>query len=278
MLNSTFQHLNGIGPVKEARWWAAGVRTWEDLARQPRITAHTAAGPAESSSRLEAGDAGYFADALPSPERWRVYPDFAPGAVFLDIETTGLSPAGSHVTVAGVLTSAGYHAYVRGDDLDELPGALEGCKLVVTFNGAAFDLPFLRSEFGAGLLAGAAHVDLRHVMRRAGYSGGLKRIERMTGTGRPSVLANLGGADAVTLWRMAEDGEPGALPTLVRYNAEDVASLPRLAALAVRKLAAGTPLEAAPAPSFPEYDCSSLKFDRSLVDYLAQRRAYRLAE
>lgn len=277
MLRNTFQHLTGIGPVTEARWWAAGVVTWDDLVRQPRISRHTESGLAESASRFEAGDIPYFADALPSAERWRVYPDFAPGAAFLDIETTGLSPEGALVTVAGVLTASGYRAYVRGDGLDGLPDALEGCKLVITFNGAAFDLPFLRSEFGAELLAGAAHVDLRHVMRRAGYSGGLKRIERVTGTGRPSALANLGGADAVTLWQMAEEGEPGALATLIRYNAEDVASLPRLAALAVRKLAAGTPFEAAPAPQFPEYNCDALEFDRSLVDYLTQRQAYRLA-
>jgi uncharacterized protein YprB with RNaseH-like and TPR domain len=158
--------------------------------------------------------------------------------------------------------------------MDSLAETLARYKLIITFNGAAFDLPFLAAEFGAGIVSGAAHLDLRHVLRRLGYTGGLKRIERMTSTGRSSVLANLGGADAVTLWRMSQDGEPGALPTLVRYNAEDVASLPRLAALAVKRLSEPTPASSADAPQFPPYDCSRLPFDRSLVDYLGQRKAY----
>ena len=65
------------------------------------------------------------------------------------------------------------------------------------------------------------------------------------------------------------------MPTLIRYNAEDVASLPRLAEHAVRTLAAGTPLARLAAPSFPEYDTSALPYDASLVEYLQQRKAYR---
>lgn len=249
--------------------------TWGQLASQAKLKSAVAAGIEQSVERLESRDARYFSDALPSLERWRVYPDFAQDTGFLDIETTGLSAGDSVITVVGLLTKDGYTAYVRGDNLDGLPEALARVKLIATFNGASFDLPFIAAEFGREVFAHAAHVDMRHVMRRAGYSGGLKQIEWKTGLGRASVLANLGGSDAVNLWRLADEGEPGALETLVRYNAEDVASLPRLSALAVSKLAEGTPMAGAPAPAFPSYDCSALPFDRSLVEYLGERRGYR---
>ena len=229
--------------------------------------------------RLRASDAPFFQCALPSSERWRLYADFLPAAAFLDIETTGLSAEYSVTTMVGVLDRDGFTAYVRGDNLDELPEALRRYRLIVTFNGASFDLPFLRAEFaGSGrgdLFDHAAHLDLMYTMRRVGLSGGLKAIERQTGLGRPGPLADLDGADAVHLWRMGQEGEPDAVPTLIRYNAEDVASLPRLAEHAVRTLAADTPLARPATPSFPEYDTSALPYDASLVEYLQQRKAYR---
>lgn len=178
--------------------------------------------------------------------------------------------------MVGILDGEGFTAYVRGDNLDELPDALRRYRLFVTFNGASFDLPFLESEFAATqerrgqgrLFANAGHLDLMHTLRRMGLRGGLKRIEQATGVGRPSELSGLDGYDAVRLWRLANEGEPGALDTLVRYNAEDVVSLPRLAALAVSDLAHGTPLAESVPPAFPAFDTGTLPFDRDLVRYL----------
>ncbi len=166
---------------------------------------------------------------------------------------------------------------MRGDNLDDLPEALLKYDLVVTFNGSSFDLPFLRREFQASerygaedLFARAVHIDLRYPLRQAGYSGGLKRIEKRTGLGRPSALSKLGGRDAVTLWNMAGEGEPGAIETLIRYNAEDVASLPELARLAYDMLSSRLPISVPPAPRFPEYDTEPLPYDSSLVEYLTR--------
>jgi len=231
--------------------------------------------------RLEACDAPYFDAALPSSDRWRLYPDFLEHAAFLDIETTGLSSAYNVTTLVGVLDRDGFTAYLRGDNLDELPHALKRYRLIVTFNGARFDLPFLRAEFARSgqenLFDHVAHLDLMYALRRAGFRGGLKAIERAAGVGRPGQLADLDGFDAVRLWHMGQEGEPDAVPTLIRYNAEDVVSLPRLAERAIRDLAAGTPLADTAVSSFPEYDTSALPYDRSLVRYLQERKAYRLA-
>jgi len=283
LLQQTFIHLEGVGPHTERSLWSAGVQTWADMlgARCPDSALRFRPQIERSVRRLSALDAPFFQAALPSSERWRLYADFLRSAAFLDIETTGLSHEYNVTTMVGVLDRDGFTAYVRGENLDDLPAALLRYRLVVTFNGARFDLPFLRAEFGAsgqaGLFDHAAHLDLMYVLRRIGLRGGLKAIERQAGVGRPGALADLDGFDAVHLWRMEQEGEPDAMRTLIRYNAEDVASLPRLAERAVRALAEGTPLAGTTIEPFPEYDTSALPYDASLVETLRERKAYRLS-
>jgi hypothetical protein len=115
-------------------------------------------------------------------------------------------------------------------------------------------------------------MDLMHVLRRLGLRGGLKRIEQALGVARPSDLSSLDGRDAVALWSLSQEGEPDALATLIRYNAEDVLVLPRLAAIAVRDHSRGTPMAAHQFQPFPEPDISGLPFDSSLVYHLASLR------
>lgn len=283
MLQRTFQHLKGAGPITEAELWRMGVKDWQallDAGQRNAALARWHGGIRQSQRRLETRDAAFFQSTLPPSERWRLYSDFAHETAFLDIETTGLSREHAFVTLAGLLDVHGFKAYIRGDNLDELPEALGRYRLIVTFNGAAFDLPFLESEFSStlpcsrrqGLFAHAAHLDLMHVLRRVGLRGGLKKIERATGLGRGSDLSQLDGYDAVRLWRLADEGEPLALETLVRYNAEDVASLPRLANFAVNELSYGTPLAGSLPPTVPEIDAESLPYDPGLVSFLSRRR------
>ncbi len=279
MLEHTFVHIEGIGPKTEAELWSRGFRSWRDVNNGPVAGANgvdLVAGIIESRRRLALSDAAFFRDCLPTAERWRMYPDFLRETAFLDIETTGLSPGESIVTLVGVLDQAGYTAYVRGDNLDELPARIPRYRQFVTFNGAAFDLPFLEREFAGdssrSLFAHAGHLDLRYPLARLGLSGGLKKIERSTGVGRPSSLGALEGSDAVSLWRMANEGEPDALQTLIRYNAEDVASLPLLARIAVAQLAAALPIDARPVTEFPRFDTDSLPYDPTLVEYLTRGR------
>lgn len=286
MLEASFIHFPGIGPIGEARLWQRGFLSWDDVRMRGQTDRVAARGRVDAEeSRLQLGrrNAAYFHEALPPSQRWRIYDDFASEAAFLDIETTGLAPGEGIVTVVGVLDATGFTAYVRGDNLDEFPDAANRYRLIVTFNGAAFDVPFLRAEFGrtgrgngVPLFANAAHIDLRYPLRRIGYSGGLKAIEKVLAAGRPQDLSLLNGFDAVRLWRLYCDGEPNALATLVRYNAEDVASLPKLAAHAVETLARGTPLaDRRPVAAtygsiagFPDLDRSRLPFDQGLVEYL----------
>jgi hypothetical protein len=274
LLRSTFQLIDGIGPERESDLWSEGVTTWDQLSSaQPQYS--EALQTAEQ--RLDAGNARYFQDILRSRECWRLYADFQKTTAFLDIETTGLSPDDSYVTMVGIIDYTGFTAFVRGENLDELPEALEKYSLFVSYNGASFDMPFLDKEFGRvaidkhdSLFAHSAHLDLRYPLRRLGFKGGLKKIEQATDLGRPSALSGLSGYDAVRLWKMANDGEPEALTTLIRYNAEDVASLPRLIEMMVDEMAYGTPLTATMPPTFPEYDTDALPYDSGLARYLTR--------
>ena len=60
--------------------------------------------------------------------------------------------------------------------------------LVVTFNGTSFDLPFIRRAF-PNISLPAVHIDLRFVMRRLGYRGGLKKIEKEINTVKDKIAS-----------------------------------------------------------------------------------------
>ena len=243
MLQNTFLHLPGIGYAYERQLWESGVLTWEDFMRAPSLPS-ALDGRRErllplveqSLARYDRGDAAYFARTLPARDVWRLYADYRDSAAFLDIETTGLSPYSSVLTLVGILDRDGYSGFVRDDNLLDLREALERYDMVVTYNGASFDLPYVEHSFGK-VFRHVAHLDLMYPLRRLGYGGGLKSIETRLGVGRPSELSGLSGYDAVRMWRMWTMGSAGALETLVRYNAEDVASLPALADLVYNRSA-----------------------------------------
>jgi hypothetical protein len=276
MITNSFVIFPGVRHSVEERIWEAGVTDWfsapafslEQWIAEPDLDAGRLA--------LETRDARHFNDALLGSDRWRLYQDFIDETAFLDIETTGLSPGESVVTMVGVLDRSGFTAYTRGENLEELPEAISKHKLIVTFNGASFDLPFLRHEFQMSgrddLFDHAAHLDLRYAMKKAGYTGGLKRIEQALGVGRESALSKLSGRDAITLWRMADEGEKGAMETLIRYNAEDVASLPDLASIAYDELSAMLPIDLPPAQKRHWVDTETLPFDGELVNYITRGR------
>ncbi|NQW16374.1 MAG: ribonuclease H-like domain-containing protein [Chloroflexi bacterium] len=276
MIENSFVIFPGIRHSDERHIWESGVTDWTD--RPASSLEQWVAEPDLNAGRaaLKNRDARHFANSLLGSDRWRLYQEFIDDSAFLDIETTGLSPGDSVVTMVGVLDRTGFTAYIRGKNLAELPGAISKNKLIVTFNGASFDLPFLKSEFRTtgqdDLFDHAAHLDLRYAMRKAGYTGGLKRIEQMLGVGRETALSKLSGRDAITLWRMADEGEKGAMETLIRYNAEDVASLPALASIAYDELSANLPITLPPAQKRHWVDTDTLPFDAELVNYITRGR------
>jgi len=113
------------------------------------------------------------------PESVASMPDFSPERVlFLDIETTGLSP-NTYVFLCGLMYAEGGEFVVEqvfARDYGEEEGLLHYVRdtmarfdSVVTYNGASFDLPFIRTRMAVHRVSVAAmpvSVDLLYATRR----------------------------------------------------------------------------------------------------------------
>jgi uncharacterized protein len=198
---------------------------------------HDALASTLSASReaLERRDAGFFWQRLPNSEHWRLYEEFADLTAFVDIETTGLSRTADDITVVALHAAGTTSTFVRGRNLHCFPEAAARYALVLTFNGASFDLPFLAGHFRG--YRPRAHIDLRYPLKRLGYSGGLKSVEQQVGIQRPTHLKEVDGWEAVRLWRQHERGDRGALERLLEYASQDVQNLRPLAELTATKMA-----------------------------------------
>jgi uncharacterized protein YprB with RNaseH-like and TPR domain len=251
VLDRSFILLDRVGERTERRIWDQGVRTWDEFIDRDLVAPFSPARKAMADEALESakeavagGSASFFADRLPGREMWRIYPTFRDDVVFLDIETTGLSRY-SAVTVVGLARGGEFRALVRGKDLTrrELARQLEGAKMIVTYNGASFDLPMLRNHHPVPQLE-LPHLDLRYVSRRVGLSGGLKHIERTLGLERDREFAMMSGEDAVHLWHLWERrSNEKALDLLLRYNRADVLNLREVADMVCERATTATFLD-----------------------------------
>ena len=186
--------------------------------------------------------ASRFVDRLKRSEHWRLYKRFAGEATCLDIETTGLNRRLDKVTVIGSWSAAaGARVFVSGFNLDEFKDFASGMRLVVTFNGNSFDLPFLEQAM-PGLRLPRARIDLRWLAKQIGLAGGLKRIEAGLGVGRAADLAEVDGLEAIRLWRSwSASADRNALTRLIRYNLADTVNLRRVAVACVNRAIARCP-------------------------------------
>ena len=230
MIHRTFQHIPGVGPWREKDLWARGIGTWDDFPPAGGGVVLSVAQDDAARVRIEQAreamerrDLPALARLLPPREHWRLYREFADEAVFFDIETDGrerLQP-----TVVSLLDGDGIRVFLRDRNMDQLPSALAGRRLWVTFNGSVFDVPVLARHFPE-LAVPAAHIDLRFVFRKLRMGAGLKALEDHFRMGRPPHLRGVGGWDAVLLWRAyQESGDVEALRFLVEYNLYDAINL-----------------------------------------------------
>ncbi|MDP3182518.1 MAG: ribonuclease H-like domain-containing protein, partial [Desulfobaccales bacterium] len=203
--------------------------TWEDFLGASRVAGlsrerlvRLRAGLQESLARV--ADPAYFAPRLLAGEHWRLFRHFRPRAAYLDIETTGIVWPGLLVTVVGLYDGARFRQFVQGYNLEELPEALKAFDLLITYNGTQFDLPVLRAYF-PNLRLPPVHLDLRFILARLGFRGGLKRIEPKFGIQRPPEVEGMDGYAAVLLWERYQRGDRTALDLLLEYNRQDVVNL-----------------------------------------------------
>jgi len=250
MLRNTFIHAPGIGLRLEQRLWAAGITSWEALlaADNPR---KLPLGPGKrkavdecirrSVERLEAFDARYFSGLLPPGVVWRIFPEFRSSLAYLDIETTGSGGWDDHVTTISLYDGASIFTFIHGQNLHEFEEIIQRYRVVVTYNGKCFDLPFIENSLGIRM--DQAHIDLRYVLQSLDCTGGLKACERKLGLDRGE-LEGVDGFFAVLLWDdYCRNGSPKALETLLAYNILDVVNLETLMVKAYNLKVHGTPFE-----------------------------------
>ncbi len=252
MIRNTFSILNGIGEKLERKLWKNGILTWDDFINAPDIDfINPNKKPlfdeylSSASRELDNANAGYFADSIKRREHWRLFDVFKGEAACLDIETNGLMPdKGGYVTVVGIYDGFDYKCFVKGNGLtpENIKRELSGYKYLITFYGAAFDIPFLMrtmpdTEFDI------PHFDLCFCARKLGFKGGLKRLESDIGIERPEAVRGMDGYDAVKLWEFARRGDTGALDLLITYNREDTVNLFRMADIIYQRLRTQTGIE-----------------------------------
>ena len=205
MIRHTFSLLNGIGEKLERSLWRRGILTWDDFLRLKEIEGISPERKiayddllTRASIELGVGNAEYFARILKRREHWRLFDIFGEGAVCLDIETNGLQPgSGGYATVVGLYDGHDCRCFVRGENLtvENLNRELSRYKYLITFYGAAFDVPFLIRTF-PGIKFDIPHFDLCFTARRLEMNGGLKKLEQMLGIDREECVRGLNGYDA----------------------------------------------------------------------------------
>jgi uncharacterized protein YprB with RNaseH-like and TPR domain len=236
VLRNTFCHIPGIGVITEKRLWDAGILSWDcemDSASAPltsRRRERLARYIEESRIHAQGQNPGYFADLLPPHLHWRLFPEFRDGVAYLDIETTGLEPWDHSITSIALYDGKSIKTYVQGQNLEDFEGDIERYRIIVTYNGKCFDVPFIQSYLRTRL--DHVHIDLRYVLKSLGVSGGLKGCEAQLGIGRGD-LTGVDGFFAVLLWNeYSRAGNEKALETLLAYNIEDVVNLETLMVMA----------------------------------------------
>jgi len=166
--------------------------------------------------------------------------------IFLDTETTGLSGgAGTVAFLVGVgrWSSSGFtvEQYLMRDYHEEramllgLRESLADAKVLVTFNGKAFDIPLLQSRFVLARehwpLAGVVHLDLLHPARRIwklrlgscclanleSHVLGIVRDDDIPGHLIPQVY-----------FRYVRSHNPQGIGNILSHNRQDIETLARL--------------------------------------------------
>ena len=230
MLRSTFQILRGVSPAKERKLWERDVLSWEDyeflvknatpfLFREMQDPA--VADLNECKLALRDQDLAFFRERLPKAYHYRIALAFPHDVLFVDIETTGLSRYYDDITLVGWSIDGEYDALIQGEPPEKFRSVLQKARILVTFNGTLFDLPFLRQQYPDIRFPGI-HLDLRYLAKRVNLTGGQKKIESELGFRRKADIGGMDGENAPVLWRMYRKGDVGALKKLIQYNHADV--------------------------------------------------------
>lgn len=239
ILKNTFIHLKGIGHQTEASLWEKGVLTHDDALNKGILTTRS---NCLKNSKKDIDNRNWhpFYEGMNSKDHWRLFGDLVHETAYIDIETTGLGSSIDIITTTVVHSLRDTHVFVNGINLDKLPIHLSQFKLIVTYNGKCFDIPFIERFFQTTV--NTPHIDLRYVLSGMGYRGGLKSCEQQLGLINREGMEEIDGYTAVLLWNYyCKTKDSKALETLLAYNYEDSVRLEWLMIEAYNQKLSGLP-------------------------------------
>ena len=236
MIQESFVFLEKCSAAKENSFRKQGIKDWRGFLAATKVKGIAAAKKEfynrkikEAQKAISEDNAAYFLSKLPAKEMWRLYSHFKEDCCFLDIETDSYG----RITVVGISNYYNTNTFVQGFNLERglLEKELAKYKLLITFNGGAFDLPKLKKQLQ--LEVKMPHIDLKPLCVKLDLKGGLKEVEKMLNLKRP---ANLYG-NPVDLWKAFHaSGDREYLELLVDYNKEDIENLKGIMNVVYRKM------------------------------------------
>lgn len=243
MIENSFIFLEKVDKRLEQNIWNQGIKTWNDFLKAKNIKGLSKKRKMyydrkllEARKQLYNFNSNYFIGKLALSETWRLFDFFKDDAVYLDIEVDGIN-SNNDITVVGLFDGINTKIMVKDINLDisYLKKELEKYKLIITYNGAVFDLPFIKKRYS--ILPNIPNFDLKTACNRVNLNGGLKDVESSLGIKRKRIISKFRGGDALTLWKMYRaTGDKYYLNLLVEYNEEDVVNLKQMANHVYEKL------------------------------------------
>ena len=228
MINNCFLHLSNIGPKTIKKLYSLQYTTWESCLENPKDLPFKGEKRNKfldelkvSYEHLQSEDISFFVNSFPQREHWRILWNFFNDAVFFDIETTDIFWQYGFTSVICALAKKNIYTYVYEENLDSFLDLIEESKLIVSFNGNSFDVPFLEKSFNIPFL-NCPHIDIRWIAYHCGFKGGLKSIEQQLRIKRKNEIRDIDGEEAIRLFYEWQDGDLIAKNRLIEYCTTDV--------------------------------------------------------
>jgi len=225
MIENSFIFLERISKKKEQNIWQQGIKDWQDFLKCKKVKGISKEKKFYYDRKLEESqkeffhdNLSYFINKLPQKEMWRLYNYYKNETCFLDIEIDSYGK----IILVGISDYYNTNFFVKKVNLNKnlIEKELNKYKLIITFNGSAFDLPKLKKELN--LKINLPHIDLKPLCVNLGLKGGLKEVEKIFNLKRPN---NLYG-NPVNLWKTFHaSGDREYLELLIEYNREDIENL-----------------------------------------------------
>lgn len=243
MLTNSFLMLDRIGQKSEQKLWKNDILTWNDFLQTdnaPGIGKTTKQKHdqflTKAQKNLQKQNRTFFKHNIPSSATWRLAREFNNATAYIDIETTGLDRKRNSITTISIHDGQKTRTLIKGQNLTQqtLQNELNKHSLLVSFNGARFDLPFIQQKF-PNIQLDHPHIDLMYPCKKLGLSGGLKNIEKQLEITRGDV-DGVDGREAVRLWKQYQKGDQKALQKLIKYNQKDVTNLKQLLNIVYKRL------------------------------------------